>query len=525
MIQVLIVDDEVHCAEGAKCAVNWNELGVDHVFTAYSMKQAQKVFQEQEIHIILCDVEMPKGSGLDLLKWIKDEKLSPVSILLTSYATFQYAKQAIELGVMDYLLKPIAQEDLAVVFQKAVRAVIEKREKERNMQLAVYWNEAERRRVHRFWREVLGREIAPDSTTIKEQAQREHLVFNDNNRYLPILFTVYVSDSVGNWTTLNEALHRTLQEEVFGDWEQVVLAYNDNCLLSIVGYAENFHEYYEKLMEGCRSFVKVCKENLQVSVSCYLGEFRESGELALQYERLLQLDRNNVTERAGVYDLQYGCQEITYIRPNTEVWTDLFTEGKYGEIFKEIGWYIDKLALESKVNSEVLNHLFHDVMQAFYIAVDRKGVQVHLLFQDEESIKLYQNATRSIRDFKSWAIHMIHKAATFVELAANTDTVVDRVKKYIKSNLNEELTRTQIAEYIYLSPDYLSRIFKQETGMQLTEYITQKRIQGAKRLLIETDMSIGDIAFAVGYSNWAYFSKVFREKNEETPAQFRAHHR
>lgn len=525
MIQVLIVDDEVLCAEGVKCSIEWNKIGIDKAFTAYSMKQAQKVFEEQDIQIILCDVEMPKGSGIDLLRWIKDKNLSPVSILLTSYADFQYAKQAIELGVVNYLLKPVEQEELIEVFKKAVQTVIEKREKEKNMQLANYWNDAERNRIHHFWRAVLSKEIAQDSTVIREQAQKEHLVFNESNQYLLILFKIYDTDSGGIWTNLTDTLQYSLQEAECYDWERVVLAYHDNCLISIIGCSDNFQEYYRKLKEGCNNFVKACRESHNVPVACYLGEFRESGELARQYEKLLLIERNNVTECAGVFDFSYVCQSINDIKLNKEYWPDLFNEGNYGKAYKEIERYIDNLAYKNKVNCDVLNNVFHDVMQAFYIEVDRKGVQAHLLFQDEESLNLYKSATKTVRDFKRWVYYMIQKAEAYLELASNGEKVINRVKQYIKTNLNEELTRKEIAEYVYLSPDYLSRIFKQETGIQLTEYITQKRIQEAKQQLKETDKPIGEIAFSVGYSNWAYFTKVFREKNGETPAQFRAHYK
>lgn len=86
MIGVLIVDDEVLCAEGVKCSTDWNALEVDQVYTAYSMKQAMKVLEEHEVDIILTDVEMPKGTGLDLLEWVREGGMNPVSILLTSYA-------------------------------------------------------------------------------------------------------------------------------------------------------------------------------------------------------------------------------------------------------------------------------------------------------------------------------------------------------------------------------------------------------------------------------------------------------
>ncbi len=112
MIQVLIVDDEVHCAEGVKSQVDWKMLGISGVFTAYSMKQAQAVMEKESIDIVISDVEMPKGSGFDLLRWLRDCKYQPVVIMLTSYANFDYARQAIEFHCMDYLLKPVSEEAL-----------------------------------------------------------------------------------------------------------------------------------------------------------------------------------------------------------------------------------------------------------------------------------------------------------------------------------------------------------------------------------------------------------------------------
>ncbi len=116
------------CAEGVKCSTDWNALEVDQVYTAYSMKQAIKVLEENDVDIILTDVEMPKGTGLDLLEWVREQGMNPVSILLTSYAQFNYAKQAIELGVLEYLLKPIDSKLLYQVFEKAVSKVKEKHE-------------------------------------------------------------------------------------------------------------------------------------------------------------------------------------------------------------------------------------------------------------------------------------------------------------------------------------------------------------------------------------------------------------
>lgn len=239
MVQLLVVDDEIHSAEGVKCAIEWKDIGVNRVFTAYSMRQAQQVMEQETIDLLISDVEMPQGSGFDLLYWIHQQKHIPVTILLTSYAKFQYAKQAITYQCLDYLLKPVSRQHLLDTSRRGVAAVLEKRQKE------------------------------PEDLT-------------------------------------------ELQE-----------------------------------------------------------------------------------------------------------------------------------------------------------------------------------------------------------------TTVGRIKKYIKDHIDTELSRGQIAAEFYMSADYVSRLFRQETGKQLSDYITQVRINKARYLLQTTELPIGEIAYLCGYQDLAYFSKVFRIRNQMTPAQYR----
>ena len=134
---------------------------------------------------------------------------------------------------------------------------------------------------------------------------------------------------------------------------------------------------------------------------------------------------------------------------------------------------------------------------------------------------MYQNAVCSVRNFKKWMEHINTKTAVYVKLAANTNSVVSKIEIYIKQHLGEELSRTNLAKHVFLSPDYLSRIFRQEKGISLSEYITDERMKKAKQLLCETNTSVGDIAYQVGYSNLTYFIRVFRERNHMTPVQYR----
>lgn len=100
-------------------------------------------------------------------------------------------------------------------------------------------------------------------------------------------------------------------------------------------------------------------------------------------------------------------------------------------------------------------------------------------------------------------------------------TFMDTIVSYIDKNLDKEITRENLAELVYLTPDYISKLFRRKTGMSFGEYIQRRKIQEAQNLLENTDMSIGDVALCVGFSSFSYFSKTFKKITGMTPGDFR----
>ena len=521
MISVLIVDDEVLCAEGVKCSTDWNALEVNQVYTAYSMKQAIKVLEANDVDIILTDVEMPKGTGLDLLEWVRGQGMNPVSILLTSYAQFNYAKQAIELGVLEYLLKPIDPRQLYQAFEKAVGKVKEERKNQEIHEQAQYWTVAEMDRLRNFWRSVLERKIDASSQAIREKAAREHLPFHENHLCMPIMFKIHMEQSAGNWISCTESLKKELQTCVFPDWKQVVPAYREDQLLAIAELSDGMDEYRKHMIENCRHFIYSCKENLHISCSCYVGEFREPGELADQYKRLEKADSNNVAELPGVYEMDLANQRMPYKRPDIEGWMRLLARHEYAAAEERIEHDLRVRVHERKIDKGVLEQLCFEFTQAFYSFLETKTPLDHQFLDNEEAVELYQRRSVTVENFLKWSGYVIKRAKIELENSEKSQSAVSRIKKYIDTHLDEDLNRSQLAKQVYMSADYLTRLFQQEMGCKLTEYITSTRMDAAARLLEETDFTIGEIADKVGYSNLAYFTKVFREKNQVTPASYR----
>ena len=517
MIQVLIVDDEVHCAEGVKTQIDWKMLGISGVFTAYSMKQALAVMEKECIDIVISDVEMPKGSGFEMLRWFRDCEMHPVVIMLTSYANFNYAKQAIEYNCMEYLLKPVSGEALQKTMRAAVARVMENRKKDESIRLAEYWNENERYLIRQFWREILERQELWDSEMIAARARSRHITFDERNHYMPIIFKMH-GRGICSWT---EALKYQLYDEVFGGGDQAVLMYNSSNMLAIVGYAGEYEIHFDRIFENIKTFIRKLDEDCGVGVSAYMGGFKEAGAVTAQYERLTKMAADNVAERIGVYDINAAASPLQYERPDIEGWLKEFDESHLEQIIAYVDRYIDSAILHHHMNKETLTRLLHDFMQVFYVVVNEKGIQAHLLFEDDLAGVMYERAVYSATDFKRLVRHLVTKALEYIRLVSDSDTVIARIKGYIKDNLTKELNRELLAEAFYMSPDYISRIFRQKTGVKLMDYITQVRMKEARRLLQTTDLPIGEVAYASGYYNVAYFSKVFKIHNGETPAQYR----
>lgn len=141
-MKLLLVDDEVTMIEIMKKAIDWKAKGIQKVFTAYNAEEARDVLASSEIDIMICDIEMPGESGLELIKWMQDVYPEVLCIILTGFPDFNYARSAISLGVFQYLLKPVAFEELEKVVHSAVEraeeniAASEKRKNERNDEIS-----------------------------------------------------------------------------------------------------------------------------------------------------------------------------------------------------------------------------------------------------------------------------------------------------------------------------------------------------------------------------------------------------
>lgn len=130
----------------------------------------------------------------------------------------------------------------------------------------------------------------------------------------------------------------------------------------------------------------------------------------------------------------------------------------------------------------------------------------------------------SLPQFLSWVQGNLARTERLLRHSPGEEQVIRQIKEYIELNIHQELTRESIAAAVYLNPDYTARLFKRKTGQSLNDYIQNKRISLARQLLAGTDMPVGDLAVALGYSSFSHFTKLFKSIEGVTPSDYRKQH-
>lgn len=130
-MKLLIVDDEYIAVEGVMNGVNWDTLGFEQVLQAYSYSEAVELLQQQYVEILLCDIEMPDGTGLELVAWVNAHSPNTQCIIMSCHDEFDYARQALSMQCLEYVLKPVRYTTLTAILKKAMDIVEERRHRER----------------------------------------------------------------------------------------------------------------------------------------------------------------------------------------------------------------------------------------------------------------------------------------------------------------------------------------------------------------------------------------------------------
>ncbi len=521
-MNLLIVDDEFYSVEGIARKIEGAGLGFARVFRAYSLAQAQEILTAQDIGVLITDIEMPKGSGLELVAWVREKALSIVCVFLTSFANFEYANTAIRLQSFDYLLKPVEEGQLIECARRAMERARQLDDENLQKQEARRWRYARPQLAEQFLADVALGAIPGDRTLILTELSRRNLPASlAEAGHFPVLlrYLVHYEEAAWDRNLYEFALKNILAEVLFEEGDAPVIARVADAyfLISLSRKASR-----ADVLAQCEQALAACVRFLPGRFGFFVRDACAIEGLRETVQDLLSFARNQLDTKNRVEDLSLARREKRDAgQVPAQHWGELLLARRMEDLREEARGYLSALLRDDAADRNDLVRFLHDFMQITYSALDKSGTSAHRLFDNRTSAMPLEQACDSVEHMKAWVEQVLDDYQGCMAVAQQSAGAVEEVCAYIKAHLDEELTRDRLATAVYLSPDYLSHVFREKKGVSLTAYIAGQRIQQAKELLLSSGLSVRDVALRCGFSNISYFAKQFKRATGKTPQAYR----
>lgn len=519
-MNILIVDDEIYILRALKSRIHWEKLGITGVFTALNVAKAKEILSTEPIDLMITDIEMPGETGLQLMEWVRSEGLSPISACLTCHADFQYAQTAITLGFSEYILKPVDFHTLEETVKKLVGQALEQQEQQRSSEKGKLWEKWERSAAGSFWRSVIQGTAGSTPDEIVRYAEQTGTSYQFDTPYTLLLFTpVNGKECLEQWSgdreLLRYAASNVLSEKLLTLDNPERLIWEQNRIWVVSDQSP------EQLMEDTlQDTLQVSEELLGLKLACYCGGSAFGEEIAAEAKALNDLSRNNTREQTGIFTAkalgslqpeQPDAQQQSFRDFSAGALAQL-REGDVTAFARSADRQLDQMTLGQEGLRQFIRILFQTtdyyLMEMGKLPMDIPGLD--RLHEQVGEISTIQQAKQLIEALS----RLLPQKSLQTESAA-----VRRVKEQIEQHITERLSRDELAESVFLSPDYLTRIFRRETGSSLMGYIAERKVEYAKKLL--TDHTVSEAAQILGYDNFGYFSEIFKRKTGMTPSEYR----
>ncbi|WP_319560673.1 response regulator [Marispirochaeta sp.] len=528
LYRMLIVDDEQFVINGLKNAIDWEKYGIKIVGEAKNGQEALAFICSNSIDILFTDIKMPSMDGIQLIEKVRMIDRSMKIIVLSGYEDFDYARTAIFYKVTDYLLKPVTIDRIKDVIKRLINQC----------------NEEYERKTHDL-------EL--------EQKLKEAFPLMEERFYSRLLQGVY-----------EEELHSLLDIDLRNRTFRVVIAHIDNI----------WHEGYEEMSQKERQMLLLRVSDLitrdlghghDVVMQPYLSnniillfKFLDDHNIDV-LTKTFETMQKNIRRREGisislsygncynqVNDIQYSFNEaiealkhkLYYGNGSIISYEDIVhNQRSYIDILS--GWkreLTDSINLQDAAKAKDILLRMQEILQGnnrYTIYYIRKlSMEIILVLsltlcdKNEELEKIYYTKNdlleyiQQLETLDSIFTALIDIYTTVIsymnEKRHNKNrTIINLVVKYINEHIDKEITLEKIAQEVYLTPNYIGHIFKETIGVNFNEYVTQVRIEHARKLLKKPENKVYDVSLMVGYKNPHYFTKLFKKYTGVTPSCYK----
>ncbi len=506
MRKVLVADDERIERKGITSLLMLEDYELE-IMEAANGKAALELVKQKKPDILISDIKMPFMDGLELMDEVRKICPDMAIIVVSGYSDFSYAKEAIKNGAMGYVLKPVDPDEFHDTFEKSMAYLEEKEQNQETAQknqdfleqyfLQRYINTGKQEVMEKaagvvdvtWWKNV-GRMILLEATA--DCFENEDEENNENGDFETLL----ANELKIPFHYLNMRAASSLL--FFGKDQKI-----DYFVL-----AKHIHEFTKNLWDGgVLSYVAVSSplgEELNIPGACQELEMLMENRYYRSNEYIFMPDSN--WEERDNYDLTvemlHKMEEDVQLHDINHLWEHFRKFEEEKERGAKFSYIFMKFACSNvvKLMYEEMNYTLEkcaQIVEEMY----QSGTIDDVVDILENTISLYEE--------------------TMFSNKSSARNEVEKVKSYIYAHYQEELSVEILGNAVYLSPGYLSYIFKQETGDGLSHFIRQFRLEKAKELLRTTNKKIVQICQETGFTNVSYFCKSFREYYGCSPDQFR----
>ena len=525
-MNVLIVDDQISVIDGILSGVHFKELGIDVVRSATSSEEALAVFSEIPVDIMLTDIEMPGENGLELIKKIQTKYPETYTILLTSHAEFSYAQESVKLGCFDYLLQPSPYEVIEECLLRALQHIYQQRKKTRLYQYGQLLETNETELMDHIVTKMFSR-VPEDVNASLEFLNKMGYPINKDKKIQLIIINVQsfrISDKpIFSEKSIHKAISNALKQasitypilalSTVSRFRQFVLVLFSATAEDLTISVGQYHVFYEKLSEVLDN----------EALTCYIGDWIACGNVRDEIKQMHLYIDENISNSTGIY-LTSG-QDIsaaipTNLAESTERWETLIAAGQKRMLENEIEDFIKSTVANSKNRLKSLCELHQQLTHIFFGFFYDNNADMSDLFDEKYTYADYMNSfkdTDSLRKSVSFMLNAIDD----IQKNSVSKSDIEKAKSFIANNISNPITVKDVADYVNLSAEYFTKLFKRASGQNIKEYIDHSKIAAAKEMLEHTNISVSMIALELGYSYFSHFTQVFKKYEHITPSEYR----
>lgn len=527
---IMIVDDEAEVREGIVNHIKWDELGYKVVAEAENGQDALDKAENLDIDVLLTDIKMPYVDGLAMSAELMRTHPALKLILFSGFDEFEYAKEAIRLNVVEYVLKPVNVEELTLILRRVKESLDAEIAERRSIEaLKSAYEKSLPLMRERFLSELLWGAIQPED--IAGQLKLHDIHVNE----APYKFVTVFDVAVQSEQSLPFAREfvpfsvKRASEEQFYDKCKYAAIVGSSSVIVITGWeSENC---IMTLIQSVNEICAYCKRifGLELSAGISRGVTQLSDVCFAYQEAKAALEYRNVAGSGSAIYIQ-DMEQLSQGEDGSEhaAGQHILSLVKFGSPEQIIRMVNSTLTPMLSGDAElwekrafICDAYINNILQIARRYAIHKDEQVSVALERMLSLLEGEPADSEIHDALCEALLCINRCIAQQRESASK-RLVSEAQRFITENYaNPHLSVDRLCEHLHVSASYFSTIFKQETGQSYVHFLTETRMQQALRLLSETDEKTYLIANKVGYEEPNYFSYVFKKRFGAPPSKFR----